>query len=70
MCAISNSKKVAISESREITQVAYLRQVMNIESCRMKKLEKERTQYGLDISVCDKLLEKNLPSQIRVKSHE
>ena len=37
-CAISYSKKDAVSESREIAEVAYLGQINNIGSGRARKL--------------------------------
>ena len=52
-CAISYSKKVAVSESREIARVAYLGQITNIESDRGGKLEMERSSEGQGISVRD-----------------
>ena len=51
--AISYSKKGAVSESREIVRVAYLGKIMNIGSSRTRKLKKERSREGWDISLHD-----------------
>ena len=53
-----DSKKVAVLESREIAQVAYLGQITNIESGRAQKLSKECSREGREISVRDWAREK------------
>ena len=50
-CAISYSKQVAVSESCELARVAYLSQITNIGSGCARKLYKERSREGWDISV-------------------
>ena len=57
-CTIVRVKKLAVSESREIVQVAYLGKLTIIRSDRARKLLNERSKAGRDISVHDKLLEK------------
>ena len=57
-CAISYSKKVAISKLLEIAWVAYLGRITNIGSGHAQKLLMERSGESRDISVRDKLLEK------------
>ena len=49
--AIARVKKVAVSESREIARVAYLGQITNVGNGRARKLLKERSREGRDISV-------------------
>ena len=53
-CVIDRMKKVAVSKSREIARVAYLRQITMIGSGCARKLEKERSGEGQDISVREK----------------
>ena len=57
-CAVARAKKVVLLESREIALVASLGQIMNIGSSHARKLQKERSREGRDISMHDKLLEK------------
>ena len=57
-CAIGHAKKVAISESHEIAHVDYLGQIMNIESSRARKLFKECSRKGSEISMHDWAREK------------
>ena len=58
-CAIARVKNVAVSESRKIAQKAYLGLITIIESNCEQKLEKEQSREVFDISLRDKLLEKN-----------
>ena len=53
MWAIAHAKKVAVSESREILQVAYLGQITIIGNGCVRNLSMERTREGRDISVGD-----------------
>ena len=57
-CEIARTKKVTVSESREIIRIAYLGQILIIGSGRMRKLSKEHSLEGRDIGVCDKLIVK------------
>ena len=50
-CAIGRAKKVAVSESREITWVAYLGQITNIGSSRARNY-KSRAPRRAGILVC------------------
>ena len=56
--AIGRFKKVAVSLSHEIEQVAYLGQITNIGSSRVRKLLKKRSRESWDISVRDWAREK------------
>ena len=58
VCAIGRVKKVAVSESRGIVRVAYLGQIMNIGIGRARKLYKEHSREGRDISVSEWAREK------------
>ena len=55
--AINYTKKVAVTKSREIARVAYLGQITNIGSYCARKLIKERSRGGRDISGHDCLWE-------------
>ena len=57
-CVISYSKNDAVSESSEIARLAYLCQITNIGSGCARKLLKERTREGWDISMRDWAFEK------------
>ena len=52
-CAIGRAKEAAISESRVIARVAYLCEIKNIGSDHSRKLLKEGSREGQDISVRD-----------------
>ena len=57
-CAISYSKKVAVSKSREIAWVAYLGQITNIRNGRTWKLLKERSRDDRETNMRDCACEK------------
>ena len=61
VCAIAQAKKVAVSESHEITRLAYLGEITNIGGGRARKLLKECSWEGRDISLRDWARERGDP---------